>query len=183
MLLRMLDYTTADVGPIWPSDYVVKAQSLGLTRGVAAHGENDPITRADAAILLRNTLRTPTKEGEKLYAALSGGTPVENSILLATPETDPRCRPASCASMSPARSSIARPRTRWTARLSARAVPYSSISSRPTRSAPSCPRCLNAKPTRIQRAERQQIVHRGSRAHPRRPQGTGRGRGRTARLY
>ena len=89
MLLRMLDYTTADVGPIWPSDYVVKAQSLGLTRGVAAHGENDPITRADAAILLRNTLRTPTKEGEKLYAALSGGTPVENSILLATPETDP----------------------------------------------------------------------------------------------
>lgn len=88
MLLRMLDYTTADVGPIWPNDYVVKAQSLGLTKGAASHGVNDPITRADAAIMLRNTLRTPTKGGEKLYTALSGSTPVENSILLATPETD-----------------------------------------------------------------------------------------------
>ena len=72
MLLRMLDYTTADVGPIWPNDYVVKAQSLGLTKGAASHGVNDPITRADAAIMLRNTLRTPTKGGEKLYTALSG---------------------------------------------------------------------------------------------------------------
>lgn len=89
MLLRMLDYTTADVGPIWPSDYVVKAQSLGITKGAAPHGENDQITRADAAVMLRNTLRTPTKGGEKLYTAISGSTPVENSILLATPETDP----------------------------------------------------------------------------------------------
>lgn len=88
MLLRMLDYTTEDVGPIWPSDYVVKAQSLGLTKGAAKHGENDAITRADAAIMLRNTLRTPTKGGEKLYTALSGSTPIENSILLGTPETD-----------------------------------------------------------------------------------------------
>ncbi len=39
--------------------------------------------------MLRNTLRTPTKGGEKLYTALSGSAPVENSILLATPETDP----------------------------------------------------------------------------------------------
>lgn len=88
MLLRMLDYTTADVGPIWPTDYVAKAQSLGITKGATTRGENDPITRADAAVMLRNTLRTPTKGGEKLYTALSGSTPVENSILLATPETD-----------------------------------------------------------------------------------------------
>lgn len=89
MLLRMLDYTTADVGPIWPTDYITKAQSLNLTKGTQTHGENDPITRADAAIMLRNALRTPTKGGEKLYTALSGSTPIENSILLATPETDP----------------------------------------------------------------------------------------------
>lgn len=89
MLLRMLDYTTADVGPIWPSDYITKAQSLHITDGAQKHGENDPITRADAAVMLRNTLRTPTKGGEKLYTALSGSAPVENSILLATPETDP----------------------------------------------------------------------------------------------
>lgn len=89
MLLRMLNYTTADVGPIWPTDYIAKAQSLNLTKGAEVRGENDPITRADAAIMLRNTLRTPTKGGEKLYTALSGSTPIENSILLATPETDP----------------------------------------------------------------------------------------------
>ena len=89
MLLRMLDYTTADVGPIWPTDYIAKAQSLNLTKGAEVRGENDPITRADAAVMLRNTLRTPTKGGEKLYTALSGSTPIENSILLAIPETDP----------------------------------------------------------------------------------------------
>lgn len=89
MLLRMLDYTTADVGPIWPTDYITKAQSLNLTKGAQTHGENDSITRADAAIMLRNALRTPTKGGQKLYTALSGSTPIENSILLATPETDP----------------------------------------------------------------------------------------------
>ena len=89
MLLRMLDYGVSDVGPIWPNDYIAKAQSLGLTAGASVSGENDPITRADAALMIRNTLRTPTKGGEKLYAALSGGSPVENSILLATPATDP----------------------------------------------------------------------------------------------
>lgn len=89
MLLRMLDYTVADVGPVWPADYIAKAQSLGLNSGLPAKDANAPITRAEAAVLLRNTLRTPTKDGEKLYAALSGGTPVENSILLATAETDP----------------------------------------------------------------------------------------------
>lgn len=89
MLLRMLDYTVADVGPIWPTDYVAKAESLGLAGGVKGKGENDPITRAEAAVMLRNTLRTPTRGGEKLYTALSGGAPVENSILLATAATDP----------------------------------------------------------------------------------------------
>ncbi len=35
MLLRMLGYTESDIGPFWPTDYIARAKSLGLTEGVS----------------------------------------------------------------------------------------------------------------------------------------------------
>lgn len=89
MLLRMLGYTEADVGPFWPADYVARAQALGLTEGITITDAKSTVTRANAAIMLLNTLGTPLKgeEGELLLNKVASST-IENGILLETSETD-----------------------------------------------------------------------------------------------
>ena len=89
MLLRMLGYTEADVGPFWPADYVARAQALGLTEGITITDAKSTVTRANAAIMLLNTLGTPLK-GEKGGLLLNkvASSTIENGILLETSETD-----------------------------------------------------------------------------------------------
>lgn len=89
MLLRMLGYTEADVGPFWPADYVARAQALGLTEGITITDAKSTVTRANAAIMLLNTLGTPIKgeEGGLLLNKVASST-IENGILLETSETD-----------------------------------------------------------------------------------------------
>ena len=89
MLLRMLGYTEADVGPFWPADYVARAQALGLTEGIPITDAKSTVTRANAAIMLLNTLGTPLKgeEGGLLLNKVASST-IENGILLETSETD-----------------------------------------------------------------------------------------------
>lgn len=89
MLLRMLGYTEADVGPFWPADYVARAQALGLTEGITITDAKFTVTRANAAIMLLNTLGTPLKgeEGGLLLNKVASST-IENGILLETSETD-----------------------------------------------------------------------------------------------
>lgn len=89
MLLRMLGYNEEDVGPFWPADYIARAQSLGLTEGVSLTNAKSTVTRANAAILLLNTLGTPLKGGESgLLLDKVASSTVQNSILLATSDTD-----------------------------------------------------------------------------------------------
>ncbi len=93
MLLRMLDYTVEDVGPFWPADYIGKAEGLGLNRGIAHYGTGETVKRGDAAVMLLNTLQaTPKKEGGKLLMNSVASSTVEESILLATDETDSELR-------------------------------------------------------------------------------------------
>lgn len=91
MLLRMLGYKKSDIGPFWPADYIAQANALGLTQGVSIKDAKTPVTRADAAIMLLNTLGTSTRsdgqEGSPLISRVSSST-VENCILLETSETD-----------------------------------------------------------------------------------------------
>lgn len=91
MLLRMLGYKESDIGPFWPADYIAQANALGLTQGVSIKDAKTPITRADAATMLLNTLGTSTRsdgqEGSPLISRVSSST-VENCILLETSETD-----------------------------------------------------------------------------------------------
>lgn len=91
MLLRMLGYKESDIGPFWPADYIAQANALGLTQGVSIKDAKTPITRADAATMLLNTLGTATRsdgqEGSPLISRVSSST-VENCILLETSETD-----------------------------------------------------------------------------------------------
>lgn len=91
MLLRMLGYKKSDIGPFWPADYIAQANALGLTQGVSIKDAKTPVTRADAATMLLNTLGTSTRsdgqEGSPLISRVSSST-VENCILLETSETD-----------------------------------------------------------------------------------------------
>ena len=91
MLLRMLGYKESDIGPFWPADYIAQANTLGLTQGISIKDAKTPVTRADAATMLLNTLGTAThsdgQEGSPLISRVSSST-VENCILLETSETD-----------------------------------------------------------------------------------------------
>lgn len=91
MLLRMLGYKESDIGPFWPADYIAQANALGLTQGVSIKDAKTPVTRADAATMLLNTLGTSTRSdgqgGSPLISRVSSST-VENCILLEPSETD-----------------------------------------------------------------------------------------------
>lgn len=86
ILLRMLGYTTEDIGPFWPRDYVMKAQDIGLTEGMADLGENDPIPRGQAALLIQNLLSMDTKENGPFLA--TGFTAGDTAIFAATSRSD-----------------------------------------------------------------------------------------------
>lgn len=94
MLLRMLGYTEADIGPFWPADYIARAQSLGLTENVSLTNATAAVKRGDAATLLLNTLGTELKGDNSgmLLNKISSST-IENCILLATSETDSSLAP------------------------------------------------------------------------------------------
>lgn len=92
MLLLMLGYTVEDIGPMWPGDYIARAQAAGLAEGASAMAPGSAVTRGDAAVMLLNTLRASGKDGERLMAALTASSDSEGAILLATSRTDPELR-------------------------------------------------------------------------------------------
>ena len=55
VLLRMLGYTSAEVGSLWPLDYTDFCDGLGLSQGLAL-APNDSLTRGEAAVLLYRAL-------------------------------------------------------------------------------------------------------------------------------
>ena len=78
ILMRMLGYSDADVGVIWPEGYIDAAMVGSLARGLQPSGSS-PITRAQAAQLFVNLLTTKQKSGGKFYETL--GTAVEAILL------------------------------------------------------------------------------------------------------
>ena len=66
ILLRVLGYKDENVGGVWPDSYMAMAETIGLTEGIRAGG-NDVLTRAQAARLFLNLLTVNKAEGGKLY--------------------------------------------------------------------------------------------------------------------
>lgn len=62
ILMRLLGYTDADVGAVWPDGYMYQAQSIGLLDGLTLEG-NSPINRGETASLMVNFLGCDTKDG------------------------------------------------------------------------------------------------------------------------
>lgn len=87
ILLRMLGYEDSEVGAFWPRDFIIKADEIGLTRGMKSFGQNDLIPRSEAAVLINNMLLMNTKDGSVFVN--TGFSAMENCVLLSTGETDP----------------------------------------------------------------------------------------------
>lgn len=84
LLLRVLSYTSAEIGKVWPGDYVNYAHSLELDEGLSL-AANDLVSRGQAAILLYNTLNThPKNSSAELYRSLADTASTKSIILLST---------------------------------------------------------------------------------------------------
>ncbi|WP_028309777.1 S-layer homology domain-containing protein [Desulfitibacter alkalitolerans] len=83
MIVRLLGYENTLVGA-WPTNYLVKAAQLGLTRNVSIVA-NSPATRGQVAIFTNNALDTPMwelsetdRDGRQVFR--EGGTLLERSL-------------------------------------------------------------------------------------------------------
>ena len=85
ILMRLLGYTDADVGMVWPKGFLDTASAIGLTEGLSLRG-SDAITRSEAAQLFVNLLLTEQKDGSSPYAKTLGDT-YDNVVLLAADAT------------------------------------------------------------------------------------------------
>ncbi len=82
LLLRMLGYSSTDIGKVWPTDYVNYAHTLELDEGLSLSADQS-ITRGQAAILLYNTLKTePKGAAQELYNSFSDTAAVQKAIIL-----------------------------------------------------------------------------------------------------
>jgi len=85
ILLRILEYSDLDAGMLWPQGYIALAQSTGLLDGLGGIAAESPITRAQAAKLFCNMLRSKTKSGAAYPSKL--GATVSNAVIYAIDAT------------------------------------------------------------------------------------------------
>ena len=82
VLMKMLGYTTADVGAKWPDGFIAKAHEIGLTDGVSLEA-GAAITRGDAAILFATLMDTEVKGStQKFMATISGASVISDVFLV-----------------------------------------------------------------------------------------------------
>ncbi len=79
ILMRVLGYTDADVGAIWPDGYLEFGELCGLTNGLADDGK---FTRAEAAALFVNFLNTRLKDSSTTYLDSISSQTIENAVIL-----------------------------------------------------------------------------------------------------
>lgn len=87
IFLSMLGYKSEDVGSFWPSDYIAKAEALGIASGITPPASSSGITRGQAAVMLNNLLVTNTKDGDILLKTTYTNV-LDDRVLLSTSETD-----------------------------------------------------------------------------------------------
>ena len=105
VLLRCMGYTDAEIGFHWPSDYVDKAAALGLNQGLSLSA-NDPITRADAAVLIYNALFTELNGGGADLISKTGITVYKDAVLYGANPGDSSVTETSEGSFKVARGAI-----------------------------------------------------------------------------
>ena len=86
ILIRMLGYTSAQAGALWPQSYMNLADSIGLRDGLP-QDYNKPLTRAQAAQLFVNALTCEMQDGKAYYTTL-GEAKADTVILAVNVSTD-----------------------------------------------------------------------------------------------
>ena len=82
ILLRMLGYTSARIGSVWPLDYTAFCEDLGLADGLPL-SPMKPITRAQAAVLIyRAVKQTANGANRAYYETMEGVASTGEAILL-----------------------------------------------------------------------------------------------------
>ena len=105
ILLRLLGYTDAEIGGVWPHSQMAMAESIRLTDGTGISGGNAPLTRGQAAGLFVNFLRTEKKGGGSFYTlseettliSLNGGA---GTLTTADRKTYDMVRPAASSTLA-----------------------------------------------------------------------------------
>lgn len=87
MLLLALGYTVDEIGPMWPNDYVSRAESLGLKPDNKSFASSTIMSREDAAYMLFNAIMAQGKDG-KIIDSLTSSSDSDGAILMATSKTD-----------------------------------------------------------------------------------------------
>ena len=82
VVLRLLGYTTDQVGPFWPEDYMALGEQLGLLDGVSTDPDH-ALTRGEAALMLYALLGQSDSTGKDYIDNLCASK-VENAVLLDT---------------------------------------------------------------------------------------------------
>ena len=83
-LLRMLNYTSAEIGSVWPLDHTNFCDSLGLSENLSL-SPMDPVKRGQGAMLLYRTLKSNVNGTQKpYYESISGIVSTSKVILLDT---------------------------------------------------------------------------------------------------
>lgn len=84
ILLRMLGYTSAEIGSVWPLDYTGFCDDLGLSDGLGL-GAYDQLTRGEAAVLLYRAMKAEVNGSDQpYYETISGISSTGEVILLDT---------------------------------------------------------------------------------------------------
>ena len=82
LVLRMLNYTSKEVGSVWPRDFTGFCAGLGLSEDLGL-GDYDPIPRGSAALLLyRAILETPNGSSRAFYTSMGSISSTQDIILL-----------------------------------------------------------------------------------------------------
>ncbi len=84
ILLRMLKYTTAEIGSVWPLDYTAFCDDLGLSEGLGL-SPFDVLTRGQTAVLLYRALKANVNGTQKpYYESINGVASTSEAILMDT---------------------------------------------------------------------------------------------------
>lgn len=85
ILVRVLGYSDADVGGVWPDGYLAQAATIGLTDGLSLSA-GTALTRANAARLFANLLAAEKKDSSS-YASSICASVISNVVLVSCSAT------------------------------------------------------------------------------------------------
>ncbi len=88
VVLRVLGYSTEELGDNWPYAYMVKAKSLGLTEGLAV-SDNKPISRADVCVIVNRALDEEMNGTTQKLISKLDITTKEDVFIISTKQIEP----------------------------------------------------------------------------------------------